>query len=100
MIRVITCSTVLLFSLLLLHNRVMSDRKSFLTSSKAWQGLDCRISEATTFRITGKADGPGNYHALQLALVNTRINLGPTNADGIDLALKMRSHDASAPCTA
>ena len=32
----------------------MSDKKSFLTSSRAGQGLDWRIKDATTFRITEK----------------------------------------------
>ena len=49
-----TWRTVLLFSLLLLQRRVMSDKKSFLTSSRAGQGLDWRIKDATTFRITEK----------------------------------------------
>jgi hypothetical protein len=33
----------------------MSDRNNFLTSSRAWHGFDCRIKEATTFRITEKS---------------------------------------------
>ena len=47
------CKTVLLFSLLLLHNRVMSDRNSFFTSSNCSVCFDCLINVATTFRITG-----------------------------------------------
>ena len=45
--------TVLLFSLLLLQRSVMSERKSFLTSSSLGPGFDWRMSEATTFRIIG-----------------------------------------------
>ena len=48
------CRTVRRFSRLLLHNRVMSDKNNFFTSSRSGLDLDWRISEATTFKITEK----------------------------------------------
>lgn len=46
------CSTVRRFSRLLLHNNVMSCRKSFFTSISDSVCLDWRISVATTLSIT------------------------------------------------
>jgi hypothetical protein len=48
------CSTVRRFSRLLLHKRVISERKSFFTSSSCSVCFDCRMSVATTFSITAK----------------------------------------------
>ena len=50
------CNTVRRFSRLLLHNSVISERKSFFTSSSCSVCFDCRMSVATTFRITAETE--------------------------------------------